>query len=126
MAASINEQPLRSWDLRINTEDRAGVAILTVAGRISHRTSSILGRALQAASPGRRAVVLDLHGVDYISSAGMSFLAETGSPGTPRLLVCGLTDPVRIALELASLPPSVAVEPSLADALARIAEENAG
>jgi anti-anti-sigma regulatory factor len=45
-------------------------------------------------------VVIDLAGVDYISGAGVTVLREAAGNGT-RMILCGLREPVRIALELA-------------------------
>ena len=89
---------------------------MTVTGRVSHRTAPDLATALDSAtgSPGS-GVVLDLSGVDYISSAGLRAVETAASrmKGSGRgLVVCGLRDAVSVAFDLAGLTTAVAVEES--------------
>jgi anti-anti-sigma factor len=123
MPHSIDDRRVRSWDLRISPESRENVTILALAGRISARTSPILRRALDSVDRRSPAVVLDLTGVDYISSAGITLLNDIAASRTPGLVLFGLSDPVRIALDLAGFSPLLAVDVSLPQALARIAQK---
>ena len=109
------------WYLRVSQEPTKNVIVLTAAGRVSSLTAPQLETALDSAvaSPAR-GVVLDLSGVDYISSPGLravdkasSLLAAAGR----RLVVCGLTDAVRLAFGLAGLEPSIATEASTESAI---------
>ena len=111
------------WYLRVEHEQVNAVSVLTVAGRVSSLTSPDLGRALASAlaSPAR-GLVLDLSGVDYISSPGLravehakTRLAEQGRA----FVVCGLRDAVSAAFTLAGLENGLAIEPSRNDAVAR-------
>ena len=55
---------------------------------------------------GSRQLVLDLEGVDYVSSAGLLALdAVLGRVhvSQAQLVLCGVTEPVRVAFELAGL-----------------------
>ena len=117
-----DEPPPRSWDLRVTTVEREGVAILSLKGRLSRRTSTVLRHAIEQAAIDHSAVVLDMRLIDYISSPGMTLLAETVERGVPPLIACGLSDPVRIALELAGLSDALPAAASVTDALGRIAE----
>jgi anti-anti-sigma factor len=99
------------------------LSVLTVTGRVSSRTSPELGRAFASAlaSPAR-GLVVDLSGVDYISSPGLravehakTRLAEQGRA----FVVCGLRDAVRAAFTLAGLEGRLAIEPSRDEAVAR-------
>ena len=99
------------------------LSVLTVTGRVSSRTSPELGRALASAlaSPAR-GLVLDLSGVDYISSPGLravehakTRLAEQGRA----FVVCGLRDAVSAAFTLAGVERGLAIEPSRNEAVAR-------
>jgi anti-anti-sigma factor len=87
------------WYLRV-VEDRAeGVIVLTISGR---------------------GVVLDLSGVDYISSPGLRALEKTVTllaAGGRRLVLCGLTDAVRQAFSLAGLESSLSTEASRESAI---------
>lgn len=109
------------WYLSIEPEKAAGVSVLTVSGRASHRTAPDLAAALETAtaSPGG-GVVLDLSGVDYISSAGLHAVetaASRLSASGRRLVVCGVRDAVSVAFDLAGLTGTVAVEESREQAI---------
>jgi anti-anti-sigma factor len=107
----------RSWILRIGVEQRNGRVVLTLAGRISHRTTPAVIEAL-ARSGSETPAVLDLTAVDYLSSAGFEAL-ETAA-ASRQLIVCNLSEPVRMAWRLAADSTRIQVEPSLEHALARL------
>jgi anti-anti-sigma factor len=102
------------WYLTLERIDADGVAVIAAEGRISQRTAPDLQRLLTAAiASARDGVVLDLSGVDYISSAGLGLLeqlaARLGSDGR-RLVLCHLQDPVSAALALAGSVPHLTIE----------------
>ena len=110
------------WYLRVEQDHTPGVIVLTVSGRVSHKTSPEFGAALASALDAMEAVVLDLSGVDYISSAGLRAIGHASrrlAERDRRFVVCGLRDPVSVALTLAGLAASVAIEPSRELAIAR-------
>ena len=115
--------PPRTWDLRITLDEREAFALLTVSGRISGRTSGRLREALQACKS-VKPLLIDLAGVDYLSSGGIRVLSEAAGP--QGLVLCVPPGPVQIALELAGLPPAVRVTPSLAAALDGLVPRPAG
>ena len=104
------------WYLRIEQEKTESVSVLTVAGRVSHRTAPDLAAALEsAAGSAGGGLVLDLAGVDYISSEGLRAVeaaASRMSASGRRLVVCGLRDAVSVAFDLAGLSAAVAIEES--------------
>jgi anti-anti-sigma factor len=110
------------WDLRVTVEKRDGFAILSLAGRISARTSNRLEEALGACK-GVETLLIDLSGVDYLSGKGLAFLSVASA--RTRLVLCAPSGPVQIVLELAGLCPGVPVEPSLGAALARLVPSEA-
>jgi stage II sporulation protein AA (anti-sigma F factor antagonist) len=113
------------WHLQISREERDGVSVFTVRGRLGTLSSGDLIETLAGAiRAGARRFVIDLSDVDYVSSAGLLALQAVWG----RLLVadgdmvlCGLTEPVRTALELAGLLDQFTEVPSRQDALARLA-----
>jgi len=105
------------WDLRITVEKRDGFAILTLAGRISARTSNRLEEALSACKD-LETLLIDLSAVDYLSGKGLAFLSVASA--RTRLVLCAPSGPVQIVLELAGLCPGIPVEASLEAALARL------
>jgi anti-anti-sigma factor len=113
------------WYLRLEPERSSGVSVLTVAGRVSHRTAPDLETALESItrSPGG-GVVLDLSGVDYISSAGLRAVETAASrvrASGHGLVVCGLRDAVSVAFDLAGLSSAVAIEESREQAIEKAA-----
>ena len=111
------------WYLRVEPDRSSAVSVLTVAGRVSHRTAPDLAAALESAtgSPGG-GVVLDLSGVDYISSAGLRAVdaaASRMSASGRGLVVCGLRDAVSVAFDLAGLTGVVTIEESRERAIAK-------
>jgi anti-anti-sigma factor len=99
-----------------------GVLTLAPGGRVDSTTSPALEEALTAAASERRLIV-DLSGVEYMSSAGLRVLLVTAKrmrAASAALVLCGLTDPVKQVFELAGFLPLFAVEPSRERAVARI------
>ncbi len=65
--------------LSINTSVDSGASIVTVSGRVDSETAPQLDDALaQLAAGGKNKIVLDLKGVDYISSAGLRAIVKAG------------------------------------------------
>ena len=95
------------WPLSIQVEQASGVTIVVPRGRLGTLSSGELIQALvDVIRGGSRHIVLDLEGVDYISSAGLLALdAVLGRVHVSRaqLVLCGMTEPVRVAFELAGL-----------------------
>ena len=95
------------WPLSIQIERVEGVTIVVPRGRLGTLSSSELIQALvDVIRDGGRRLVLDLECVDYISSAGLLALdAVLGRVHVShgQLVLCGVTEPVRVAFELAGL-----------------------
>lgn len=111
----------QAWKLDISREIIDGVLVITVAGRLGAESSGLLLETVAGAvSEGHRRIVVDLRGVDYISSPGLLMLDaaagrlhETGG----RLVLCALCEPVRLALELSGLLPEFTVVESRTDGI---------
>jgi anti-anti-sigma factor len=66
-------------DLSIVTDVQGGASIVTVNGRVDSETASQLDNALaQLTAGGKNKIVLDLKGVEYISSAGLRAIVKAG------------------------------------------------
>jgi anti-anti-sigma factor len=113
------------WPLRIVEERRDGVVVLALAGRLG--AASALGfdaAVAEAVGRGDARLVIDLAGVDYVSSAGLNALAAAAglcARARGALALCGLADPVRIALDLGGLLSDFQIEPSRDQAIGRVA-----
>jgi len=108
------------------TEDReGGVTVVALAGRVDSLTAGELEpRLLEYASGRAPRLVVDLQGVEYISSAGLRVLLCLVSRLREiqgELVLCSLTHSVREVFELAGFMAIFAVEPTRPLALARLA-----
>jgi stage II sporulation protein AA (anti-sigma F factor antagonist) len=106
-------------------EERAGSAlVLAPAGRLDSVTSNELEKRVSSRlDAGERLLVVDLAGVEYISSAGLRVLlmaAKRLKEPPAALVLCGLGPSVRTVLELAGFLPLFAIEPGREQALARL------
>ena len=113
-----------TWRPTARTETIGQAMALTVRGRLGEagvRDPDLL--AALAETRGARALVVDLSGVDYLSSPGLALLetlvADAAAAGQT-LVVCGLTDPVRIALDLSGLSATLPCAATLDEAVARL------
>ena len=113
-----------TWRPTVRTETIGPAMVLTVRGRLGEagvRDPEL--RAALAETRAARALVVDLSGVDYVSSPGLALLetlvAEAAAAGQT-LVVCGLTDPVRIALDLSGLSATLPCAATLDEAVARL------
>ena len=113
------------WPLRIVEERLDGVLVLALAGRLGAASARSLDAAVaEAVGRGDARLVVDLAAVDYVSSAGLNALASAAglcARARGALVLCGLADPVRIALDLGGLIPELPVEASRDRAVVRIA-----
>jgi anti-sigma B factor antagonist len=102
------------WRLQIARESRDDVRILFVSGRIGASGAPVLGRALmEELGAGQHRLLVDLGGVDYMSSAGLRVLQEAVSLArahAARLALCSLSEPVRLAIDLAGATEQFTIE----------------
>ena len=116
------------WPLRIVEERRDGVLVIALAGRLGAASAARFDAAVaEAVGRGDARLVIDLAGVDYISSAGLKALvAAAGLCARARgaMALCTLTEPVRIALDLGGLPPDLPIEPTRDQAIVRVTTQN--
>ena len=112
------------WPLGLTHSQSAGIAVVEVAGRIGHAASATFSEALTQASrqTSNQLLILDFGGVDYVSSGGLTVLsaaARSMSAAGGALVLCRVSEPVRIAIELAGLLDTLAIEPSREEAARR-------
>jgi anti-anti-sigma factor len=111
------------WYLSITEEDLGSVLVLGGQGRVFSATVADLRHTLACDVSGRRGVILDLSGVDYVNGAGLHIMetaaARMRSLGC-ELVVCGLCPVVRTAFELAGSIEHLTIESSRESAVARL------
>lgn len=97
----------RLWRLHTKTAIEQGKPVLFLEGRLDYAASSELERAtLQHASVADNTVIIDLSGVDYVSSSALAifqFLADRQSQHGGRLQLRAPSVAARLALELSGL-----------------------
>lgn len=107
--------------MQIQQTEHGGITIVAPDGRIDTTTSGPLEEAIRKiVDGGARHLLVDLAGVEYISSAGLRVflvLAKRMRDLHGQLVLCGMTGPVRQVFQLAGFMPLFRVEPSRATAL---------
>jgi stage II sporulation protein AA (anti-sigma F factor antagonist) len=111
------------WPLRIREVQSDSVVILEVAGRVGHASVDRLATALATITDrGVRGLVVDLAQVDYISSAGLEAIDRAATRLVALggvLVLCALSESVRIAFDLGGILTRYPVESSRERAIAR-------
>ena len=114
------ERRRRTWSLDTATERVPGGIVITPRGRIGTLTAPAFGAVLAAAQAESPYVVIDLEGVDYISGPGVMALRDAVAGDGGHATLCGLSEPVRITLELAGVLDNVSIEDTRAAAIAKL------
>jgi anti-anti-sigma factor len=112
------------WPLSIHAERCDGVLVLAPCGRLGTVSAGDLIEVIvDALGAGERLLVVDLAGVDYISSAGLlaldAVLGRLHQAGG-QLVLASLSEPVRLACDFAGLLPHFDVEPAREAAIERL------
>ena len=107
----------------------ADAVVLCPVGRIDHATAdgfkAALTPHLAGCAAGRDYLVLDLSGVEYMSSVGLRVLMLASKQAKAQggsLAVCGLQPVVREIFEISRFNLVLDVFPALREALARLSE----
>jgi anti-anti-sigma factor len=112
--------------MEIRELKRGAVRVVAPVGRIDSSTSGELERALlRGLGDGEADILVDLLGVEYISSAGLGVLLKTANAVRAkrgRLVLCSLGQSVREVFEIAGFNAVFAIEVSQEHALARFAD----
>ena len=99
--------------------------LLVLSGRLGAESAPTLEAAIAAAiGRGQVRLVVDLSGVDYVSSAGltaMQHVAARCAEAQGALAFCGLGEVVSMTVDLAGLASQLPIEPSRDLALSRVA-----
>ena len=108
----------------IKTERDSGTLIAKPEGRIDGVNARDFEEAMKTTiSADDTAVVLDLEGLSYISSAGLRvilLIAKTLRKRNAGLVLCSLSDPIREVFEISGFDKIIPVHASREQALATI------
>ena len=109
-------------DIFQSTSD--GVLTLTMSGRLDADTTAKFAEVLNGAiDAGHQKIVLDLSGVDYVSSVGLRALilgAKRLAPAGGRIVLCGPQDRIRHLLELAGFTSIFTIAATRTEALEQL------
>jgi anti-sigma B factor antagonist/stage II sporulation protein AA (anti-sigma F factor antagonist) len=110
--------------MEIVEESRNGVFVVAPRGRLDSTTSPDLeGRLLGLLDGGTRRLLVDLAGIEYVSSAGLRvllLLAKRMKLAQGELVLSGLGPAVRQVFELAGFLPLFRLEATREEALRRM------
>jgi anti-anti-sigma factor len=108
--------PAEQPRMQIQQSSRDGVAIVSPRGRIDTTTSGAVEDTIRhVVDGGVRNLIVDLSGVEYISSAGLRVflvLAKRMRDLRGKLVLSGMTEPVRQVFQLAGFMALFLVEPT--------------
>lgn len=108
--------------LEIRESKEAEVLVLALVGRLDTKTAGALEKSVAThLAAGQRRFVLDLSGMEYVSSAGLRIflmLAKKVGGGTGSLALCGLSPQVKEVFDIAGFTRLFTLAATLAEALA--------
>lgn len=108
--------------LEIRESREAEVLVLELIGRLDTKTSGALEKSVAAnLGAGQRRFILDLAGMEYVSSAGLRIflvLAKKVSGGPGGLALCGLSPQVKEVFDIAGFTRLFTLAATRAEALA--------
>lgn len=96
----------RTWRLSHRTVGENRTIVLILEGRLGHATAPQLKAMVEGVAQGSKGVVLDLAGVDYLSSAALKVIESLAAEQAGRggaLTVRSPSPAARLSLELAGL-----------------------
>ena len=110
--------------MEIQTEREGGTLIAKAEGRIDGVNARDFEEALKAAiGESDNAVVMDLEGLSYISSAGLRvilLIAKTLRKREAKFAICSLADPIKEVFEISGFDKIIPVHASRGEAIAAL------
>lgn len=103
--------------MKLSTEQRDGVAVVTVKGRLDVSTSPQFIETMQAAE--KQPTVLEMSELEYLSSAGLRAL-HLSKKALPSLAVTGFNDFCSEIYEVSGFASIVPVYATLDEAIAAV------
>ncbi len=110
--------------MQLDSEQQQGVLILKPSGRLDSNTAQQFEKDLLAQLDNNPQVVLDLAGLDYVSSAGLRVLliaAKQVKQKAGSLALCALQDSIRQVFEISGFLSILTVCDSREEALSKVA-----
>jgi anti-anti-sigma factor len=112
------------WSVHVETYESATAHVVSVAGRLGSATAADLERILdRSLTAGHIRLLLDLSGVDYLSSMGLAVMERTAARARAAggaLVLAGLQEPVRVAFDVSGASARLDVAADMAEASSRL------
>ena len=119
-----------AWSLAIARETLPEGLVVFVTGRLGSPTSARLAGALdEIVLAGHRRLLIDLSGVDYLSSAGLAVIEQTAArlkDSGGILVLCGLQEPVRVSFEVSGAAGHLTIVETVEEGRRQLATSPAG
>ena len=109
--------------LNINESSESGVQIISLEGRLDTSTSADFDFALEPYSDKPTKLVVDLAGVQYVSSAGLRvflMLAKKLQKSQGALVLCNLTPSVKEVFDIAGFSKMLNIQSDRAAAISAL------
>jgi len=109
--------------MNISENSREGALVISAAGRIDSTTAGELEAVLPPRVKQHPAVIIDLAGVPYVSSAGLRVLligAKAAKAAGHRLIITGVAPAVREVFDISGFSRIFTIETDVDAALASI------
>jgi anti-sigma B factor antagonist len=107
--------------MEVDEKKENGVYILVLKGRLDSNTSDQFGEKLYSLiQAGENKLVLDLAGVDYISSAGLRVIIKSVKDlkrNDGKLCLCSMKDYIREVFDLSGIATILPIHPTLEESL---------
>ena len=108
--------------MQVNEEKQGDTLIMALEGRLDSTTSSDFEQKIVGAiHNNEKQIVIDLGGVDYISSAGLRAIligAKQMNAGYGKLALCGLNEKIQEVFHMSGFDKILKILPSRDDAIA--------
>lgn len=105
----------------VELREETGVAVIEPAGKLDARSAGFVRQRLKTLiEGGRPCVVVDMHRVDFVDSAGLAALVSSLKLARTRageLRLAALQEPVRLIFEITRLHHAFDIHEELADAV---------
>jgi len=110
--------------MELSEETNGEVTIVAVVGRVDAGAARQFGERIAALiQAGRSRLLIEASRLDYIGSMGLRALliaSDRAAESRGRLVLCGITAPVRRVIDIGDFSSSLEVYPSREDALAEL------
>ena len=104
--------------------EKNGITVIALTGRMDATTSGVFGDACKAElDKGAKRIILDLAGIEYISSAGLRMILtmlKSAKSASAKLAFCGMQSMVRDVFKISGFTSMLSIFDTLDEAMTSI------